>query len=81
VRTPTDSVTRWRLRFWILGDSPEIVRKHYAKWTAARQARIDTLFLQITYMGKSIRKTLKTVEKIWWTAWDSETRTHGGSTT
>jgi integrase len=27
----------------ILGNSPEIVRKHYAKWSTARQARIDTL--------------------------------------
>ena len=25
----------------ILGNSPEIVRKHYAKWSLARQARID----------------------------------------
>jgi integrase len=25
----------------ILGNSPAIVRKHYAKWSAARQARID----------------------------------------
>ena len=27
----------------ILGNSPEIVRKHYAKWSPARQARIDAL--------------------------------------
>jgi integrase/recombinase XerC len=27
----------------ILGNSPEIVRKHYAKWSTARQSRIDTL--------------------------------------
>ena len=27
----------------ILGNSPEIVRKHYAKWSTARQARIDDL--------------------------------------
>jgi integrase len=27
----------------ILGNSPEIVRKHYAKWSPARQARIDEL--------------------------------------
>ena len=25
----------------ILGNSPEIVRKHYAKWSRARQSRID----------------------------------------
>ena len=27
----------------ILGNSPEIVGKHYAKWSPARQARIDDL--------------------------------------
>ncbi len=27
----------------ILGNSPEIVRKHYGKWSAARQSRIDEL--------------------------------------
>ena len=27
----------------ILGNSPAIIRKHYAKWSAARQARIDSL--------------------------------------
>ena len=27
----------------ILGNSPEIVRKHYGKWSAARQSRIDDL--------------------------------------
>jgi hypothetical protein len=27
----------------VLGNSPEIVRKHYAKWSPARQARIDDL--------------------------------------
>jgi hypothetical protein len=27
----------------ILGNSPEIVRKHYAKWSQARQQRIDDL--------------------------------------
>jgi integrase/recombinase XerC len=27
----------------ILGNSPDIVRKHYAKWSPARQARIDDL--------------------------------------
>jgi site-specific recombinase XerD len=27
----------------VLGNSPEIVRKHYGKWSAARQSRIDEL--------------------------------------
>jgi site-specific recombinase XerD len=27
----------------ILGNSPDVVRKHYAKWSAARQTRIDEL--------------------------------------
>jgi integrase/recombinase XerC len=31
----------------ILGNSPEIVRKHYAKWSTARQARIDNLMDQV----------------------------------
>jgi len=34
----------------ILGNSPEIVRKHYAKWSPARQARIDELMEQ-THFG------------------------------
>jgi len=31
----------------ILGNSPEIVRKHYAKWSPARQARIDDLMARV----------------------------------
>ncbi len=31
----------------ILGNSPEIVRKHYAKWSPARQARIDALMEKV----------------------------------
>jgi len=31
----------------ILGNSPEIVRKHYAKWSPARQARIDELMEKV----------------------------------
>jgi site-specific recombinase XerD len=31
----------------ILGNSPEVVRKHYAKWSTARQARIDNLMDQV----------------------------------
>ncbi len=31
----------------ILGNSPEIVRKHYGKWSAARQSRIDDLMAHV----------------------------------
>lgn len=31
----------------ILGNSPEIVRKHYGKWSPARQARIDDLMEKV----------------------------------
>lgn len=31
----------------ILGNSPAIIRKHYAKWSAARQARIDDLMQKV----------------------------------
>ncbi len=31
----------------ILGNSPEIVRKHYAKWSPARQSRIDDLMERV----------------------------------
>ncbi len=34
----------------ILGNSPEIVRKHYGKWSAARQSRIDDLMERV-YIG------------------------------
>jgi integrase/recombinase XerC len=33
----------------ILGNSPEIVRKHYAKWSAARQSRIDDLMEKVHF--------------------------------
>ena len=35
----------------ILGISPAIVRKHYAKWTSARQERILTLMKQVYGVG------------------------------
>jgi integrase len=41
----------------ILGNSPEVVRKHYAKWSTARQARIDNLmdrvWAQFGHAGKN----------------------------
>lgn len=36
----------------ILGDSPEIIRKHYAKWSAGRQARISGLLARLWHTGK-----------------------------
>ena len=31
----------------ILGNSPEVVRKHYGKWSSARQSRIDDLMNRV----------------------------------
>jgi hypothetical protein len=31
----------------VLGNSPEVVRKHYAKWSPKRQARIDDLMEKV----------------------------------
>ena len=36
----------------ILGNSPEIVRKHYAKWSPARQTRIDEL-MELVHQGST----------------------------
>ena len=36
----------------ILGDTEAIVRKHYAKWSAGRQARISKLLVQLWYTKK-----------------------------
>jgi integrase/recombinase XerC len=44
----------------ILGNSPEIVRKHYGKWSAARQSRIDDLMEQV-YIGPERRVSGKTM--------------------
>jgi integrase/recombinase XerC len=38
----------------ILGNSPDVVRKHYGKWSAARQSRIDDLMEQV-YVGSERR--------------------------
>jgi site-specific recombinase XerD len=38
----------------ILGNSPQIVRKHYGKWSPARQSRIDDL-MQRVYVGTDYR--------------------------
>jgi len=44
----------------VLGNSPEIVRKHYAKWSPARQARIDDL-MQKVHAGSRYVETRKPV--------------------
>jgi site-specific recombinase XerD len=46
----------------ILGDSEAIVRKHYAKWSNARQARISDLLARIWHAKKS---SPQRIEKEW----------------
>jgi len=46
----------------ILGDSEPIVRKHYAKWSVARQARISDLLARIWHAKKS---SPQRIEKEW----------------
>jgi integrase len=45
----------------ILGNSPDIVRKHYAKWSIARQTRIDELMegvhSEATYISQDVVTT------------------------
>ena len=43
----------------ILGNSPAIVRKHYAKWSPARQKRIDDLMQTMTAVGTNWAQTKK----------------------
>jgi integrase/recombinase XerC len=46
----------------ILGNSPEIVRKHYAKWSTARQARIDSLMDQVwAQFGHAKKRSLQVI--------------------
>jgi site-specific recombinase XerD len=46
----------------ILGNSPEIVRKHYAKWSTARQARIDGLMDKVwAQFGHANQKRLQVI--------------------
>jgi site-specific recombinase XerD len=47
----------------ILGNSPEIVRKHYAKWSPARQSRIDDLMERVhTGLEWTIRETTNHIQ-------------------
>ena len=39
----------------ILGNSPEIVRKHYGKWSSARQSRIDDLMKRVFVEAEKAR--------------------------
>jgi predicted transcriptional regulator len=43
----------------ILGNSPAIVRKHYAKWSPERQARIDELMERVHSVGTNWAQTEK----------------------
>jgi len=43
----------------ILGNSPTIVRKHYAKWSPARQKRIDQLMETVAAVGTNWAQTKK----------------------
>jgi site-specific recombinase XerD len=46
----------------VLGNSPAIVRKHYAKWSTARQARIDNLMDQLwAQFGHAGKKGLQVI--------------------
>lgn len=45
----------------ILGISPAIVRKHYAKWSQARQQRIDSLMKSVYFATFSQRDENATV--------------------
>jgi site-specific recombinase XerD len=40
----------------VLGNSPNIVRKHYAKWSTARQARIDSLMDSVWAQNRHTKK-------------------------
>jgi hypothetical protein len=40
----------------ILGNTPEIVRKHYDKWSIGRQKRIDELIERV-YFGVFLRRS------------------------
>ena len=44
----------------ILGNSPEIVRRHYGKWSVARQSRTDALMEQV-YIGTGRPVSGKTI--------------------
>ena len=46
----------------ILGDSPELVRKHYAKWSRARQASITDLLARIWHTKKFDPETVENKE-------------------
>ena len=56
----------------VLGDSPNVVRKRYAKWSGRRQQRIGGLLAPIWHTKKSVPVSGDGKEDIWWTAWGSK---------
>ena len=46
----------------ILGNSPEIVRKHYGKWSMARQNRIDDLMQQVYFETPAVKPSKARVQ-------------------
>ena len=58
----------------ILGDTEAIVRKHYAKWSAGRQARINDLLARLWHAKKTERRCA--TESAGWTGGPGEIRVH-----
>jgi hypothetical protein len=58
----------------ILGDNEAIVRKHYAKWSAGRQARINDLLALLWHEKKSPEEVV--VDSEAWGGGRGEIRTH-----
>ena len=52
----------------ILGDTPEIIHKHYAKWSAAYRTRTLELFRRVhgTPLSHEKNETIKQAESIDW---------------
>jgi hypothetical protein len=44
----------------ILGDSEAIIRKHYAKWSSGRQARISELLARISHAKRPALEVIET---------------------
>jgi len=58
----------------ILGDTEAIVRKHYAKWSAGRQARINDLLARLWHAKKPTEEEVLNSES--WGGGPGEIRTH-----
>ena len=46
----------------VLGNSPEIARKHYGKWSLARQSRIDDLMDRVYITPDDVVTDPKTIQ-------------------